>query len=72
MKSDTPKKRSMLKSSTKNQAKGKARELKGKVKETAGRIRNDPDMEAEGTVDRVKGTVQKRLDRSERSLASSA
>lgn len=49
-----------MKSSTKNQAKGKLHEIKGAAKETAGRITNDPDLEAEGTVEKTLGTVQKK------------
>lgn len=52
-----------MKSSTKNQAKGKLHEIKGAAKETVGRITNDPDLEAEGTVEKTLGTVQKKAGR---------
>lgn len=50
-----------MKPSTRNQAKGKLHEIKGKAKEAAGRITNDPDLEAEGTVEKTLGKVQKKV-----------
>lgn len=49
-----------MKTSTRNQAKGKLHEIKGTAKEAAGRITKDPDLEAEGTVEKTLGTVQKK------------
>ncbi len=43
----------------KDQMKGAGKDMKGSVKEAAGRATNDPDLEAEGTADRVEGKVQK-------------
>jgi uncharacterized protein YjbJ (UPF0337 family) len=51
----------LMKESTKDQAKGKAREIKGKLKEAAGRAANNPDMEAEGTSEKVAGKIQKKV-----------
>lgn len=36
----------------------KAEELKGHTKETTGRVTNDPELETEGKVDRVKGSLK--------------
>jgi len=38
-----------MKSSTKDQVKGKAHKIKGEIKETAGQLLDNPKMEAEGT-----------------------
>ena len=50
-----------MKRSTKNLAKGKAHKAKGKAKETVGRLTNDPQLEAEGTVEKVQGYVQEKI-----------
>jgi uncharacterized protein YjbJ (UPF0337 family) len=47
-----------MKSSTKDQAEGKLHEVKGKVKETAGKLSGKPQMEAEGTDEKIAGAVQ--------------
>ena len=44
--------------STEDKFDAKADELKGKAKQTAGRITDDEDLEAEGTVDKVKGNLK--------------
>ena len=49
-----------MKRSTRNQIKGRARELKGNIKEKAGRATNSPDMEAKGAMERIGGKVQKK------------
>lgn len=49
-----------MKSSTKDQATGKIREIKGKVKEVAGRATNNPDLEAEGQAEKIVGKVQQK------------
>jgi len=43
----------------KDEMKGAGKDIKGSVKEAAGRATNDPDLEAEGSADRVEGKVQK-------------
>ena len=50
-----------MKQSTKDTAKGKFHELKGKVKEKLGRATNNPDLEAEGLVEKIGGKVQKKI-----------
>jgi uncharacterized protein YjbJ (UPF0337 family) len=50
-----------MKPSTRNQAEGKFHEIKGTAKEAAGRITKDPDLEAEGTVEKTLGKVQKKV-----------
>ena len=50
-----------MKPSTRNQAQGKFREMKGKAKEAIGRHRKDPDLEDEGTAERIDGKVQKKV-----------
>ena len=43
----------------KDELKGAGKDLKGSLKEAAGRANNDPDLEAEGSAERVEGKVQK-------------
>ncbi|HLA82749.1 MAG TPA: CsbD family protein [Candidatus Methylomirabilis sp.] len=50
-----------MKQSTKDKANGKFHEVKGKVKEKVGRATNNPDLEAEGQVEKIAGKVQKKL-----------
>jgi uncharacterized protein YjbJ (UPF0337 family) len=50
-----------MKQSTKDTAKGKFHEVKGKVKEKVGRATNNPDLEAEGLVEKIGGKVQKKI-----------
>jgi uncharacterized protein YjbJ (UPF0337 family) len=50
-----------MKQSTKDTAKGKFHEVKGKVKEKVGRATNNPDLEAEGLVEKIAGKVQKKI-----------
>ena len=47
-----------MKSSTKNQAKGKFHEVKGKIKEVAGDLTDNPKLEAEGMTEKITGKVQ--------------
>jgi len=49
-----------MKRSTKNQIKGRGRELKGNIKEQAGRATNNRDLQAEGMAGRMGGKVQKK------------
>ncbi len=44
-----------MKDSTKDKAKGTAHELKGAVKEKVGRATKNPNLEAEGTDEKVGG-----------------
>jgi uncharacterized protein YjbJ (UPF0337 family) len=50
-----------MKPSTKDKAQGTFHEVKGKVKEKVGRATNNPDLEAEGQVEKVAGKVQKKI-----------
>jgi uncharacterized protein YjbJ (UPF0337 family) len=50
-----------MKSSTKNEIAGSAHEVKGKIKEEAGHLTNNPDLEADGTGEKVAGKVQKKI-----------
>src|ERR1700687_93043 len=49
-----------MKPSTKDKAQGTFHEVKGKVKEKIGRATNNPDLEAEGQVEKIGGKVQKK------------
>jgi uncharacterized protein YjbJ (UPF0337 family) len=50
-----------MKQSTKDAAKGRFHEVKGTVKETVGRATNNPDLEAEGQVEKIGGKIQKKI-----------
>jgi uncharacterized protein YjbJ (UPF0337 family) len=50
-----------VKSSTKDRAKGRAKETKGKLKESAGRALRDPNLEDRGTTDKIAGKVQRKV-----------
>lgn len=47
-----------MKSSTKDQAKGKFHEVKGSLKETAGELSDNPKLKAEGTIEKIAGKFQ--------------
>jgi len=47
--------------STKDKIEGKTHELKGTLKEKIGRATKDPDLEDEGTAERIGGKVQKKV-----------
>jgi uncharacterized protein YjbJ (UPF0337 family) len=50
-----------MKPSTENAIAGKVHEVKGKVKEKVGQVTNNPDLEAEGTGEKIGGKIQKRI-----------
>ena len=50
-----------MKDSTKDKVEGAAHELKGTVKEKLGRAAKDPDLETEGTAEKVGGKIQKKV-----------
>jgi len=52
----------------KDQAKGKFHEVKGKVKEKVGHATNNPNLEDEGTAEKVSGKVQKKVGQVEKVL----
>ncbi len=47
--------------SIRDKVEGGAYELKGKVKEKVGQMTNDPNLEDEGTGEKVAGKVQKKV-----------
>jgi uncharacterized protein YjbJ (UPF0337 family) len=49
-----------MKDSTRDKVEGAAHELKGAVKEKVGKATNNPDLETEGTAERIGGKVQKK------------
>jgi uncharacterized protein YjbJ (UPF0337 family) len=55
-----------MKQSTKDKAKGKFHEVKGKVKEKVGRATNNPNLEAEGQVEKIGGKIQKKISQVEK------
>jgi uncharacterized protein YjbJ (UPF0337 family) len=58
---DREPKEASMKDSTKDKVEGAAHELKGAVKEKVGHATNDPDLEAEGTGEKIGGKVQKKV-----------
>ena len=50
-----------MKPSTKDEIAGKVHEVKGDIKEKVGHLTNDPDLEAEGTGEKIAGKVQKKI-----------
>ncbi len=56
---------------TKDKAKGKFHEVKGKIKEKVGRATNNPDLEAEGQVEKIGGKVQRKIGQVEKVLGNS-
>ena len=57
-----------MKQSTKDKAKGTFHEVKGKVKEKIARATNNPDLEAEGQLEKIGGKVQKKIGQVEKVL----
>jgi uncharacterized protein YjbJ (UPF0337 family) len=58
---EIPTKEKPMKPSTKDEVAGKIHEVKGAVKKKVGKLTNNPDLEAEGTVEKVVGKVQKKI-----------
>ena len=50
-----------MKSGTQDQAEGKYHEVKGTIKEVAGKISDNPNLEAEGTGEKIAGKVQEKI-----------
>jgi len=57
-----------MKPSTKDQIKGKLHEMKGKAKEKVGQVTNNPDLAAEGQVEKIAGVVQTKVGQIEKVL----
>ena len=51
-----------------DEIKGKAEKAKGYVKDKAGEILNDPELEAEGEVERASGTVREAYGKAKRKV----
>ena len=47
--------------SMRDKAEGAVHEIKGKVKEKVGKMTNNPDLEDEGTGEKVGGKIQKKI-----------
>jgi uncharacterized protein YjbJ (UPF0337 family) len=54
-------KESIMKPSSKDKVAGKIHEVKGAVKEKVGKLTNNPDLEAEGKVEKMAGKVRKKI-----------
>ena len=50
-----------MKPSTEKEIDGKVHEVKGAIKEKVGQLTNDPDLEDEGTAEKIGGKVQKKI-----------
>lgn len=50
-----------MKSSLRDRAEGMFHEVKGKAKEVAGELGDNPELEAEGTGEKVAGKVQEKI-----------
>ena len=50
-----------MKDSTKDTAEGTIHEVKGAIKSRVGELTNDPDLEADGIVEHITGTIQKKI-----------
>ena len=50
-----------MKDSTKDEAAGTFHEVKGAIKGQVGKLTNDPDLEADGVVEKISGKIQKKI-----------
>ena len=50
-----------MRPSTQDQDAGKIHEVKGAIKQKVGHVTNNPDMEGEGTGEKLAGKVQKKI-----------
>ncbi len=50
-----------MKTGAENEVAGKIHELKGKVKEKIAQLTNNPNLENEGTSEKIAGKVQKKI-----------
>lgn len=50
-----------MKSSMRDKTEGTLHTLKGKAKEVAGRVTDNPELEAEGTAEKIAGKVQEKV-----------
>lgn len=59
-----------MKQSTKDQAAGKLQAVKGKLKEKAGQVTGNPELEDEGTTDRVVGKAREVIGKIEKAAGA--
>jgi uncharacterized protein YjbJ (UPF0337 family) len=57
-----------MKSSTKDQVEGTILKVKGTIKEIAGKLSDNPELEGEGSGEKIAGKVQEKLGQVERVL----
>ena len=50
-----------MKPSSKDEVAGKIQEVKGAVKQKVGKLTKNPDLEAEGIVEKLTGRIQKKI-----------
>jgi uncharacterized protein YjbJ (UPF0337 family) len=50
-----------MKSSIRDKTEGTFHKVKGKAKEIAGKLSDDPELEAEGTAEKIAGNVQEKI-----------
>jgi uncharacterized protein YjbJ (UPF0337 family) len=50
-----------MKTSTEDQVEGKFHKAKGEIKETLGELSNNPDLEAEGIIEKTEGKAQEKV-----------
>jgi uncharacterized protein YjbJ (UPF0337 family) len=55
-----------MKDSTKDSTEGAFHEVKGSIKGQVGKLTNDPDLEADGIVEKVSGKIQQKIAKVER------
>lgn len=59
-----------MKPSTQDRVEGKVHEVKGAVKEQIGRMTDDPDLEDDGTIEKVGGKIQEGIGKIEKKLGA--
>jgi uncharacterized protein YjbJ (UPF0337 family) len=59
-----------MKPSTKDQVEGKLQAVKGKLKERAGQLSGNPDLEDEGTVQKIGGKAREMIGKIEKAAGA--
>lgn len=59
-----------MKPSTKDQVEGKVHAVKGKLKEEAGKISGNPDLEDEGTAEKIGGKTRQAVGKIEKAVGA--
>jgi len=57
-----------MKESTKDQVEGALHQVKGRIKEIAGKLNDDPELEGEGSGEKIAGKVQQKIGQVEKVL----